>query len=541
MMAGQPILILKEGTKRETGKDAIKNNIAAARAIADAVRTTLGPRGMDKMLVDSLGDVVITNDGVTILKEIDVEHPAAKMMVEVAKTQDSEVGDGTTTAVILAGELLKNAEELIDQNVHPTVITSGYRRAAEKAKEILDTMAKPITLDDDEILKKVAKTALSSKSASMEKEHLSDIAVKAVKRIAEKVGDKWVADVDAIQVIKKQGGAIDDTELIDGMIIDKEKVHPGMPKVVEDAKIALVNVALEVKKPEIDANIQIKDPNMVHAFLDEEEKLLRDMVEKIKNSGANVVLCQKGIDDLAQHFLAKEGIYAVRRVKKSDMEKLSRATGGRIVTNLDDLSAEDLGHAKRVEERKIGEDNMTFVMGCDNPKSVSILIRGGTEHVVDEVERSIKDALHVVAKTIEDGKVTTGGGSSAIEIALKLRDYAASVGGREQLAIEKFADALEIIPRSLAENAGHDPIDILINIRKAHKEGKINYGVNVFTGEVGDMEAMGVIEPLRVGKQAIDSATDAAVMILRIDDVVASKGESKPGGKSKGEEGSSED
>ena len=534
MMAGQPILILKEGTKRETGKEAMKNNIAAARAIAEAVRTTLGPRGMDKMLVDSLGDVVITNDGVTILKEIDVEHPAAKMMVEVAKTQDSEVGDGTTTAVVLAGELLKNAEELIDQNVHPTVIAAGYRRAAEKAKEILENIAKPLSLEDEDTLKKIAKTALSSKSASLAKEHLSDIAVKAVKRIAEKIGERWVADIDALQIIKKQGGAIEDTELIDGMIIDKEKVHSGMPKVVEDAKIALINIALEVKKPEIDANIQIKDPTMVHAFLEEEEKLLREMVEKIKKSGANVVLCQKGIDDLAQHFLAKEGIYAVRRVKKSDMEKLSRATGARIVTNLDDLSEEDLGHAKRVEERKIGEDNMTFVMGCENPKSVSILVRGGTEHVVDEVERSLKDALHVVAKAIEDGRVSTGGGSSAMEIALKLRDYAATVGGREQLAIEKFADSLEVIPRSLAENAGHDPIDLLIKLRKAHKEGNVTYGINVFNGTVEDMEKLGVIEPLRVGKQAIDSATDAAVMILRIDDVVAAKGESKAGGKGPG-------
>ncbi len=527
MMAGQPILILKEGTRRETGKDAMKNNIAAARAIADAVRTTLGPRGMDKMLVDSLGDVVITNDGVTILKEIDVEHPAAKMMVEVAKTQDTEVGDGTTTAVVLAGELLKNAEELIEQNVHPTVITKGYRLAAEKAKEILESIAKPIDLENEEILKKIAQTALSSKSASMAKDLLSEISVKAIKKVAEKIGDKWVADVDAIQIIKKQGGSIDNTELIDGMILDKEKVHPGMPKAVKDAKIALINVALEVKKPEIDASIQIKSPDMIHQFLEQEEKVLRDMVEKIKASGANVVLCQKGIDDLAQHFLAKAGIYAVRRVKKSDMEKLSRATGARIVTNLEDLSAEDLGHAKLVEERKIGEDNMTFVMGCENPKSVSILIRGGTEHVVDEIERSIKDALHVVAKAIEDGKYTTGGGSSAIEISLKLRDYAATVGGREQLAIEKFADALEVIPRSLAENAGLDPIDILIQLRKAHKDGKVTHGLNVYTGKVEDMEKIGVIEPIRVGKQAINSATDAAIMILRIDDVVASKGESK--------------
>ncbi len=527
MMAGQPILILKEGTRRETGREAMRNNIAAARAIAEAVRSTLGPRGMDKMLVDSLGDVVITNDGVTILKEIDVEHPAAKMMVEVAKTQDSEVGDGTTTAVVLAGELLKNAEELIDQNVHPTVIATGYRMAAEKAKAILDEIAKPISVDDEELLKKIAATALSSKSASMAKELLSDIAVKAVKRVAEQINGKWRVDVDAIQIIKKQGGAIDDTQLIDGMIIDKEKVHPGMPKVVKDAKIALINTALEVKKPEIDANIQIKDPAMIHAFLEEEEKLLKEMVEKIKNSGANVVLCQKGIDDMAQHFLAKAGIYAVRRVKKSDMEKLSKATGGKIITNLDDLSPEELGHAAVVEERKIGEDNMTFVMGCENPKSVSILIRGGTEHVVDEIERSLKDALYVVARAVEDGKIVTGGGSSAVEIALRLRDYAASVGGREQLAIEAFAEALEVIPRSLAENAGHDPIDMLIELRKAHKDGNINAGINVYEGKVADMMELGVIEPIRVGKQAIDSATDAAVMILRIDDVIAAKGESK--------------
>jgi thermosome len=529
MMAGQPILILKEGTRRETGKEAMKNNIAAARAIADAVRSTLGPRGMDKMLVDSLGDVVITNDGVTILKEIDVEHPAAKMMVEVAKTQDSEVGDGTTTAVVLAGELLKNAEALLEQNVHPTVIAAGYRHAAEKAKEILEEIAKPISINDEETLKKIAATALSSKSASMAKELLSEIAVKAVKKVAEERDGKYFVDMDSIQIVKKQGGAIDDTELIDGMIIDKEKVHPGMPSRVKNAKIALINMALEVKKPEIDANIQIKDPAMVRAFLDEEEKILKGMVEKIKASGANVVLCQKGIDDMAQHFLAKEGIYAVRRVKKSDMEKLSKATGAKIVTSLDDLTSEELGHAELVEQRKIGDDNMTFVIGCENPKAVSILVRGGTEHVVDEVERSLKDALHVVAKAVEDGKITTGGGSSAVEIALKLRDYAASVGGREQLAIEAFADALEVIPRTLAENAGHDPIDMLIELRKAHKDGKVTHGINVYEGKIDDMMELGVIEPIRVGKQAVDSATDAAIMILRIDDVIAAKGESKKG------------
>ncbi len=534
MMAGQPILILKEGTRRETGREAMRNNIAAARAIADAVRSTLGPRGMDKMLVDSLGDVVITNDGVTILKEIDVEHPAAKMMVEVAKTQDSEVGDGTTTAVVIAGELLKNAEELLEQNVHPTVIAAGYRHAAEKAKEILEQIAKPISIDDEETLKKIASTALSSKSASMAKDLLSEIAVKAVKKVAEQRDGKYYVDIDSIQIVKKQGGAIDDTELIEGMIIDKEKVHPGMPSRVKDAKIALINMALEVKKPEIDANIQIKDPTMVRAFLEEEEKILRGMVEKIKESGANVVFCQKGIDDMAQHFLAKEGIYAVRRVKKSDMEKLSKATGAKIVTSLDDLTSEELGHAELVEQRKIGEDNMTFVIGCENPKAVSILVRGGTEHVVDEVERILKDALHVVAKAVEDGKIVTGGGSSAVEIALKLRDYAASVGGREQLAIEAFADAMEIVPRTLAENAGHDPIDMLIELRKAHKDGKVTYGINVYEGKVADMMELGVIEPIRVGKQAIDSATDAAIMILRIDDVIAAKGETKKGGPESG-------
>ena len=539
MMAGQPILILKEGTKRETGKDAMKNNIASAKAIADAVRSTLGPRGMDKMLVDSLGDVVITNDGVTILKEVDVEHPAAKMMVEVAKTQDSEVGDGTTTAVVLAGELLKNAEGLLEQNVHPTVIASGYRLAAEKAKQILEEIAEPIDLEDDETLRKIASTALSSKSASMAKEHLSNIAVKAVKRIVEEVDGKRYVDLDSVQVVKKQGGAIDDTELIDGIIIDKEKVHPGMPSVVKNAKIALINLALEVKKPEIDANVQIRDPSMVHAFLEEEEKMLREMVEKIKNSGANVVFCQKGIDDMAQHFLARDGIYAVRRVKKSDIEKLSKATGAKIITNLDDLTSEELGNAEIVEQRKIGEDNMTFVIGCVNPKAVSILVRGGTEHVVDEIERSVKDALHVVAKAVEDGKVVTGGGSSAVEVALRLRDYAATVGGRQQLAIEAFADALEIVPRTLAENAGHDPIDLLIELRKAHKDGKVTAGINVYKGTVEDMKELGVIEPIRVGKQAIDSATDAAIMILRIDDVIAAKGESK--GQKGGERGGSEE
>jgi thermosome len=524
MMAGQPILILKEGTKRETGRDAMKNNIQAAIAIAEAVRSTLGPRGMDKMLVDSLGDVVITNDGVTIMKEIEVEHPAAKMMVEVAKTQDTEVGDGTTTAVMLAGELLKQAQQLLEQNVHPTVISTGYRMAAEKAKEILEKISRDISEKDDDVLKKIAMTALGSKGASMSKDLLADISVKAVKKIIETVDGKRIADLNNVQVVKKQGGSIDDTQIIDGIIVDKEKAHPDMPQVVKNAKIALLNAALEIKKPEIDTNIQIRDPSMIHSFLEEEEKMLKEMVEKIAATGANVVFSQKGIDDMAQHFLAKKGIYAARRVKKSDMEKLEKATGAKIVMNLDDLTPNDLGQAEKVEEIKIGEDHLTFVTGCKNPKAVSILVRGGTEHVVDEIERSIQDALHVVAKAIEDGKVVTGAGSAAIEISLGLREYASSVGGREQLAIEKFADAMEIVPRTLSENAGLDPIDMIISLRKAHKDGNKNHGVNVFSGQIEDMWKLGVIEPIRVGQQAIDSATEAAVMILRIDDVVAAKG-----------------
>ncbi|MGC8992959.1 MAG: thermosome subunit beta [Thermoplasmata archaeon] len=543
MMAGQPILILKEGTKRETGKDAMRNNIQAAIAISDAVRSTLGPRGMDKMLVDSLGDVVITNDGVTIMKEIDVEHPAAKMMVEVAKAQDTEVGDGTTTAVIIAGELLKQAQTLLDQNVHPTVITTGYRMASEKAKEILNEVATKIDINDDKTLIKIAETALGSKSASMSKDLLAKISVDAVKRIVENIDGKIVADLNNIQIVKKQGGSIDDTKIIDGIIVDKEKAHPDMPQIVNNAKIALLNVALEIKKPEFDANIQIRDPSMIHSFLEEEQKMIKEMVEKIAKTGANVVFSQKGIDDTAQHFLAKKGIYAARRVKKSDMEKLEKATGAKIVMNLDDLTPNDLGFAEKVEEVKIGDDHLTFVTGCKNPKAVSILVRGGTEHVVDEIERSLQDSLHVVAKALEDGKIVTGAGAAATEIAIRLRDYASSVGGREQLAIEKFADAIEIIPRTLAENAGLDPIDMIIQLRKAHKEGHKNYGINVFEGKIEDMFSKGVIEPIRVGQQAIDSATEASVMILRIDDVIASKGTSstKPPEKKSEESESSSD
>ncbi|MGQ0797864.1 MAG: thermosome subunit beta [Methanobacteriota archaeon] len=524
MPAGTPILVLKEGTRRERGKGAQFNNIAAAKAVADAVRSTLGPRGMDKMLVDSLGDVVITNDGVTILKEIDIEHPAAKMLVEVAKTQDDEAGDGTTTAVILAGELLKKAEDLIEQNIHPTVIAAGYRQASDRAREVLDKVAAKITIKDTEVLKKVATTAMSSKSASGHKELLADVAVKAVTTVAEqRADDSYFVDDDNIQIVKKQGGSIADTELVDGIIVDKERVHPGMPSEVADAKIALVDAALEVKKTEIDAKIEITDPTQLQAFLNEEESMIKRMVDTVRKSGATVVFCQKGVDDLAQHYLAKDGIYAVRRVKKSDMEKLAKATGGKVVTKLDELTKDDLGRAKLVYEKKIGEDEMTFVTGCKNPKAVSVLIRGGTEHVVDEVERSLEDATSVVAVAIEDGKVITGGGSSATEVALGLRDFAATVGGREQIAIEAFADAVEVVPRTLAENAGLDPIDTLIALRKEHKKGSKHAGINVYTGKVSDMKKQDVIEPIRVGSQALSSATDAAVMILRIDDVIAAK------------------
>ncbi len=528
---GTPIFVLKEGTKRERGKGAQYNNIAAAKAVADAVRSTLGPRGMDKMLVDSLGDVVITNDGVTILKEIDIEHPAAKMLVEVAKTQDAEAGDGTTTAVILAGELLKKAEDLIEQNIHPTVIASGYRQAAEKARDVLERISAKVSIKDLQILKEVAMTAMSSKSASGQREHLADISVKAVTTVAElQDGGRYFVDEDNIQIVKKQGGSIADTELVEGIIVDKERVHPGMPSQVENARVALVDAALEVKKTEIDAKIEITDPSQLQAFLSEEENMLKGMVDKIRKSGATVVFCQKGIDDLAQHYLAKEGIYAVRRVKKSDMEKLAKATGGKVATKLDELSKDDLGNAKLIHEKKIGDDEMTFVTGCKNPKAVSILIRGGTEHVVDEVERSLEDSVSVVAVSIEDGKILYGGGAAATEIAFGLRDFASTVGGREQIAIEAFADAIEVVPRTLAENAGLDPIDTLIELRKEHKKGNKTAGIDVYTGKITDMKKNKVMEPIRVGTQAISSATDAAVMILRIDDVIASKSTGGPGG-----------
>jgi thermosome len=519
-LGGTPVLILREGSQRTAGREAQKSNIMAAKAVATAVRTTLGPKGMDKMLVDTLGDVVITNDGVTILKEMDIEHPAAKMMVEIAKTQDDEVGDGTTTAVVLAGELLKKAEELLDQEIHPTVIAAGYRAAAEKAMNIMKDMAIKVSPDDDALLKKIAITAMTGKGSGVARNELAELSVKAVKAIVDEDG---TVDVDNITVEKKVGGSVSDSQLVYGMVIDKERLHPNMPKKVKDAKIALLNTAIEIEKTEVDAKIEITSPDQLQAFLDQEETMLRDMVNKIVSTGANVVFCQKGIDDLAQHFLAKAGVYTIRRIKKSDMEKLARATGGRIVTSIHDLAESELGRAGLVEEKKIAGDDMTFVVECENPKSVSIILRGGTEHVVDELDRAMEDALRVVGVALEDGLLLAGGGAPEIELALRLREYAATVGGREQLAIESFAEALEVIPKTLAENAGFDQIDTLVALRSSHEKGVKTAGLDMETGKPSDMEEKGVVEPMRVKTQAINSAAESAVMILRIDDVIASK------------------
>jgi thermosome len=536
MLQGAQILILKEGTERERGRGAVNNNIAAARAIADAVRSTLGPRGMDKMLVDAMGDITITNDGVTILKEVDVEHPAAKMLVEVAKTQDQQCGDGTTTAVVLAGELLKRSEYLLEQNIHPTVITRGFQLALQEALRLLEkdigTTVKP---EDDAVLIDCARTAMGSKGVVGSRDSLAQVCVTAVRRISEKRGDRMVADVDQIKLEKRHGGTISDTQLIDGILLDKERGHPRMPKEVRGAKIALLNSALEIKKTEIEGKINIKNPAQIQSFLDEEDHTFHRMVDAVKASGANVVVCQKGIDDVVLHYLAKEGIFAVKQVKESDLLKLARATGGKVVTGIKDLSASDLGRAEHVEERKVGDDHMTFVTGCSNPRSVSILIRGGTEHVTQEVERSIQDALKVVSSVIEDGVVCPGGGATEIDLAVKLRKHAPSVGGREQLAVEAFAQALEVVPWALSENGGFDSINTLIELRGAHTGGgpmSQNIGVNMADGTAADMWKLKVIEPMRVKRQALSSAVDVATMILRIDDVIASRksGPPSPGG-----------
>lgn len=518
-----PIFILKDGTQRTRGRTAQSNNIAAAKAVADAVRSTLGPKGMDKMLVDSMGDVVITNDGATILKEMDIEHPAAKMIIEVAKTQEQHCFDGTTTAVVLSGELLKRSEDLIEQNVHPTVICEGFRLAAEKAVELLDSHGIE-TMNDDSVLMEVAKTALTGKSAGAVKSFMADICVRSVNAVGIVEAEQRLVDLSDIKVEKRQGGSIKDSSLIDGIILDKERVHAGMPRSLKKAKIALVNSAIEVKKTEVDAKIQITDPNQLSKFLEEEENYIKGLVDKIEKSGANVLICQKGIDELAQHYMAKSGIFAIRRAKKSDMEALSKATSGKIVTNLDDLTSDDLGNAEKVEEKKIGESEMTFITGCPEAKSVSVLLRGGTEHVVDEIRRAFDDAVGVVSVAWEDGAVLTGGGSVLAALSRDLRTFAETVGGREQMAIEAFASALEIIPRTLAENAGLDPVTTLIELRKAHADGQSFSGINVYEGGVVDMREANVLEPIRVVEQAIQSATETAVMILRIDDVISSKG-----------------
>ncbi|HKN06242.1 MAG TPA: thermosome subunit beta [Thermoplasmata archaeon] len=535
MLQGTPILVLKEGTERERGKGATANNIAAARAVADVVRTTLGPRGMDKMLVDGMGDITITNDGVTILKEVDVEHPAAKMIVEVAKTQDQQCGDGTTTAVVIAGELLKRSEYLLEQHVHPTVITRGFQLALQEAKRLLEVeIGTTVKVDDEGILIDCATTAMGSKGVFGSREGLAKIAVGAVKKIADTRGGKVVADVDQIKVEKRPGGTISDTELIDGIVLDKERAHPRMPGEVVNAKIALLNSALEIKKTEIESKINIKNPAQIQSFLDEEDKTFHKLVDQIKAAGANVVVCQKGIDDVVLHYLAKEKIYAVKQVKESDLQKLARATGGKIVTGVKELSASDLGSAAKVEERKVGDDDLTFISGCANPRSVSILIRGGTEHVTQEVERSLQDALKVVASVLEDGVVCPGGGATEIDLAVKLRKWAGTVGGREQLAVEAFAQALECIPWALAENGGYDSIDTLIQLRSAHEgpNANKNIGVNLADGKAADMWKLHVVEPLRVKRQALSSATEVASMVLRIDDIIASKkgGGGPPGG-----------
>jgi len=521
---GQPILILPEGTMRSKGKDAQRNNIAAARLVSDAVRSTLGPKGMDKMLVDSIGDVVITNDGATILDEMKIEHPAAKMMVEVAKTQDENVGDGTTSAVILAGELLKKAEDLLDQEIHPTVITKGFRIAKEKALDVLDKNSIAVGIEDDSILEQIANTAMTGKSSEKASLDLSKLAVISIKKVA----DGKNVDVDNIKLEKKASGSMNDSHLIDGIVIDKEVVHAAMPKKVKEAKIALLEAAMEIKELESDAKISIDSPEKMQAFLAEEEKMLKEMVEKVESSGATVIMCQKGIDDTVQHYLAKSGILAARRVKKSDMEKLTKATGGRIVSKIKDLSADDLGYAGIVEEKKVAGDQMIFVEKCKQPKAVTILLRGGTDHVVDEVERAMEDSLKGIAAALELGKIVPGGGAAEINTSKELRKHAEQFKGREQLAILAFADAIEIIPRSLAENAGFDPIDKLANLRAEHDKNNLKTGLDAFSGDVRDAVKAGVVEPLKIKVQAVKSASEAAEMILRIDDIISAGGGKAP-------------
>ena len=523
-----PVLVLKEGTGRSTGREAQRSNIMAAKIVAESVKSTLGPCGMDKMLVNSMGDVAITNDGATIMKELDVQHPAAKMLVEVAKAQDNEVGDGTTTAVILAGELLAKAEGLLDKNIHPTVIIEGYKKASEKAQEILQTIAMPVAFEDEKTLREIAITSISSKSINVAEDHFAKIIVDSVKQVSEKVDNKYVADIDLIKIVKKHGKSLDETELVKGMVLDKEIASSGMPKLVDGAKIALLNAKLEIEKTEFDAKINIESPDQMKMFLDEEERMLKEMVTSVTKSGANVIFCEKGIDDMALHFLGKAGVIAVKSVSSSDMEKLSKATGAMIVASVKELAPAALGQAKRVEEVKIGDDKLLYIRDCKNPKAVTIVIRGASNHVIDEAERSLHDGLCVVRNVIEDGKIVAGGGSPEAELSKALKAFAVQVGGREQLAVEAFAEAVEEIPLTLAENAGLDPIDIMVALRAQHeKPNSKTFGIDVNTGKIVDMCTKMVIEPLRVKQQAIKSATEATNMILKIDDLISIKGGGK--------------
>jgi thermosome subunit len=535
-LSGQPVIILKEGTSRTRGRAAQRNNIAAAKIIAEIVKTTLGPKGMDKILVDSIGDVVVTNDGATILEKMDVEHPAAKMIIEVAKTQDKMVGDGTTTAVVLAGELLRKAEELLDQKIHASTIITGYRRALQVALKRLEEVARPVSLEDRETLRKIVKTSLGSKSLGFATDHIADLAIEAVLSVVREVNGKKKADKDDIQIVKKIGKSLLESQVVKGIIVDKEVVHPAMPKTVKQAKIALIDAPFEIEKTEFSAEIRIRSPELMKQFLDEEHRILQEMVDKVASVGANVVFCQKGIDDAAQFLLAKKGILAVRRVKRSDMEKLEKATGGRIITNFEDLEPKDLGYAELVEERKIGEDRMVFVEGCKDPKAVSVLIRAGLERQLDEAERALNDAIMNVINIVDDNRFVPGGGAVEVELAKAVREEASKYPGKEQLAMLAFAEALEIIPKTLAENAGLDPIDIMTALRNKHAENGISYGINLMTGKVDDMFQVGVIEPLKVKVQALKSSFEAAAMILRIDDVIAASKKKEEEKKGKKEE-----
>jgi thermosome len=517
---------MPEDIQRIMGKNAQRNNITAARMVSDIVKTTLGPKGMDKMLVSPTSDIIVTNDGVTILEEMHIEHPAAKMMVEIARTQENEVGDGTTTSVMIAGKLLENAEKLLDKKIHPTVITKGYRIAAEKSHEILNDLALRITPNDDEILRQIAMTAMTGKGAEAAKEKFADIIVKAVKQVG-RMEEGFKIEIGDIKIEKSKGNGMEDTELISGIVFDKEKISHEMPSSLKNAKIALIDTPIELKNPEIDTKISISTPEQLHGFLEQEEREIRDMIGKIKASGANVVFCQKGIDDFAQYLLSKEGIYACRRVSRSDMEKIAKATGGKIVSNLSELASKELGSAETVEEVKHGDEYFTYVRGCRNPRALTILIHGGTEHVIDEIERAMRDGLGDVVCSLKYGLVVPGGGAIEVELAKRLRDFSQGLKGREQLAVEEFASAIEFIPITLAENAGLDPIDTLTELKSKHDAGERHAGLNLFTNRIENALQSRIIEPLRIKTQAINSATDVATMILRIDDVIASSGDGK--------------